>query len=78
MAKGYLLTDDTGNTKQAMFTNNVSAIPTDAELDAIYGTPASVGAGFVSYLNDAGLGVSVYQVISDGTNWFYTLLVKAL
>lgn len=56
--------------KQTVHTDDVSNPPTDAELDAIFGTPAAVGAGFTAYINDAGLGSNFYQIVSDGTNWW--------
>lgn len=40
----------------------VSAPPTDAELDSGFGTPATVGAGFIGFADE-------YLVYSDGSNW---------
>jgi hypothetical protein len=57
---------------------NVSNPPTDAELDATFGTPAEVGAGFTAALNDNGTGNNFYFVASDGTNWWYTTGTKAV
>lgn len=59
-------------------TGNVSSVPTDAELDAAFGTPAGVGAGFIGLVDDAGAGTAVWLVASDGSNWWYELLSKAL
>lgn len=56
---------------------NVSSPPTDAELDAEFGTPATVGAGFTAIVDDAGTGTTAWMVISDGTNWWYEELTKA-
>jgi hypothetical protein len=47
-------------------TADTSNPPTDAELDAEFGTPATVGAGFIAILDDAGAGANVYLVASDG------------
>lgn len=58
-------------------TTDVSNPPTDAELDAAYGTPATVGAGFMRLLDDAGGDANVYVVVSNGTSWWYTALTKA-
>lgn len=58
-------------------TINVSNPPTDAELDAAFGTPAQVGAGFVSLVDDNGAGTAGYVVWSDGANWWYTGGTKA-
>lgn len=56
---------------------NTSNPPTDAELDAEFGTPAAVGVGFVALLNDAGAGNNFYIVASDGTNWWQAAMTKA-
>jgi hypothetical protein len=58
-------------------TANTSNPPTDAELDTEFGTPATVGAGFMALLDDNGGGANVYLVLSDGTNWWYQALAKA-
>ena len=58
--------------------DNVSATPTDAELDSAFGTPATVGSGFIGVLDDAGAGAAYYICISDGSNWWYTAMTKAL
>jgi len=44
--------------------------PTDAELDAEFGTPATVGSGWQIYIDDNGAGAHFYLVVSDGTNWW--------
>jgi hypothetical protein len=59
-------------------TSNVSSPPTDAELDTAFGTPATVGAGFLGLVDDAGAGSAVYLVGSDGTNWWYLAMTKAV
>lgn len=53
--------------------------PTDAEIDAIIGnTPAGVGAGYkVSILDSNGSGL-IYLIESDGTNWQYVAMTKAI
>ena len=58
-------------------TADVSNPPTDAELDAAFGTPATVGPGFVALLNDAGAGTHVYLVASTGATWHYIELTLA-
>jgi hypothetical protein len=58
--------------------NNVNdTVPTNAELDTAFGQPAAVGAGFLGVINDAGLNVRVFLVISDGTAWHSQLLTVA-
>lgn len=67
-----------GNLGQKVYTDDVSNPPTDAELDAIYGTPATVGTGFTSIIDDNGGGANFYRVVSDGTNWWIFTGTKAL
>ena len=57
---------------------NISNPPTDAELDAIFGTPDTVGAGFTTLIDDAGAGSAEYLVWSDGTYWWYAAGTKAV
>ena len=59
-------------------TTDVSNPPTDAEIDAIFGTPATVGSGFGRYIDDNGAGTNFYSVVSDGTNWWVFTGTKAL
>lgn len=56
---------------------NVSNPPTDAELDAAFGTPRQAGAGFNILINDNGADTNYYRVSSDGTSWWYDTLTKA-
>ena len=58
--------------------DDTSNPPTDAELDTAFGTPATVGDGFMAVLDDNGAGSNVYLVVSDGTNWWYATLTKAV
>lgn len=58
-------------------TANVTNPPTDAELDSTFGTPATVGAGFLGVVNDNNGGTNEYLCWSDGANWFYTTGTKA-
>jgi len=44
--------------------------PTDAQLDATFGTPVSVGSGWIGIVDDAGAHARVWLVASDGTNWW--------
>ena len=57
---------------------NISNPPTDAELDAIFGDPDDVGAGYVVLINDAGAGANEYLVWSDGSSWWYATGTKAI
>jgi hypothetical protein len=67
-----------GGISQTVHTDNVSNPPTDAELDSIFGTPATVGAGFTAYIDDNGGGANFYQIVSDGTNWWHFAGTKAV
>ena len=53
--------------------------PTDAEIDAATGlVPATAGAGWQCTIKDSdGTGL-LYKIESDGTDWFYTAMTKAL
>lgn len=45
--------------------------PTDAELDAAFGTPAQVGDGFHAILDEGGSGSVVYPVYAKNGKWWY-------
>jgi hypothetical protein len=51
--------------------------PTDAELDAILGTPVSRGAGFKASVKDTNGTGLIYLVVTDGTGWYYTATTLA-
>ena len=57
---------------------NVSNPPTDAEIDAIFGTPAARYPGFMAIIDDAGADTTVWFVITNGTSWWYEGLTKAV
>lgn len=57
--------------------NSFSTPPTDAELDAEFGTPSEVGSCFEAIIDVGGAGTNVYRVISDGVNWLYNSLSVA-
>lgn len=58
-------------------TADVSTPPTDAELDSAFGTPATVGDGFVAFVDDNDADTAVYLVMSNGTSWWFTSMTKA-
>lgn len=81
LANGLRWLDDGGNEWRAgvrYSSADVSNPPTDAELDAAFGTPAAVGAAFLALVNDAGAGANLYLVGSDGANWWYVAMMKAV
>lgn len=75
-ARGNIKAD--GDITQRVHIDNVSNPPTDAELDAFFGTPATVGAGFTAYIDDQGGSANFYQITSDGTSWWIFTGIKAV
>jgi hypothetical protein len=64
-------------TKQAI--NNVNdTTPTAAELTTSFGTPASVGTGFVGIVKDNDADTNCFVVVSNGTSYFYLKFTKAV
>jgi hypothetical protein len=64
-------------TKMAI--NNVNdTTPTAAELTTSFGTPASVGTGFVGVVKDADVDTNCYVVVSNGVSYFYLKFTKAV
>lgn len=59
------------------YTFSGSNPPTDAQLDAGVGTPASMGKGFTAYWDNNNAGTNVYLLSSDGTNWWHQAMTKA-
>jgi len=57
---------------------NVSDPPTDAELDSAFGTPATVGSGFVGVLDDNSDDTDVWLCYTSDTSWFYLQGTKAV
>lgn len=56
---------------------NVSNPPTATELSDAFGTPATVGSGFIAVLDDGGGDTATYLAVSNGASWLYTLMTKA-
>ena len=78
MGENGTATVNAGVTKLTVQTTDVSNPPTDAELDSAFGTPATVGAGWSTYIDDNGGGANFYTVVSDGTNWWIFTGAKAI
>ena len=66
-----------GQLRLAVATPDISNPPTDAELDAAFGTPAEVGPGFLRLLDDNAAGSALYLIASDGANWWTFAASKA-
>lgn len=71
-----------GGINTAYSTANVSDPPTDAEIDAAFGAPITLGAGFIGIIddNDAGADGDVWLCTTTGTDaeWFYVSMTKAV
>jgi hypothetical protein len=67
-----------GQLRLIVSTADVSNPPTDAELDAAFGTPAEAGAGFLRLIDDNAAGAHLYLVASDGSNWWVFAGTKAV
>jgi hypothetical protein len=53
--------------------------PTDAQIDSVTGlTPAGAGAGYQCMIKDTNGTGLLYLIISDGTDWYYLVMTKAL
>lgn len=56
---------------------NVNSPPTYAQITSAFGTPASVGGGFIGVIDDAGFHTAVWLCVSDGAlNWHVEALTK--
>ncbi len=75
------ISDANGNpvNSVAHSTDDVTVPPTSAELVTAFGSASAKGAGFTATLDDNGAGTTVYIIVSDGTDWFYSAaLTKAV
>ena len=59
-------------------TDNVTDPPTDGELDTAFGTPASVGDGFISLVDDNDAGTKVWLCVALNSKWWYEELTEAV
>lgn len=66
-----------GEIKQRIVSSNVSNPPTDAELDALFTSPATKGDGWTVYIDDDD-SENFYQVVASGALWFIFTAAKAL
>jgi hypothetical protein len=82
MGAGLSAVDDAGTAIVAVAldlgTLDIDSPPTDAQLDAEFGQPGSLGAGYVALADDAGAGTLVYLVASDGAAWWHVAMTKAV
>lgn len=57
---------------------DVADPPTDAELDAAFGEPAALGAGFIGILDDNSGDADVYICYTSDGSWYYLKGTKAV
>lgn len=57
---------------------NFGGAPSDADLDSLFVSPATVGEGGHRFVRDTFSGGVVYHIVSDGTNWWYEALTMAV
>lgn len=59
-------------------TADVSSPPTDAQLDTAFGTPGTLGEGFVGLVDDNNAEATVWLCAAIGSTWWYTSTTKAV
>lgn len=79
---GEVLVDEFVTATEGVVTNydgtqDLSATPLNSEFDTCFGATALGKAGWMGIAKDSG-GTPVYFVTSDGTDWWYAALTKAL
>lgn len=52
--------------------------PTDAQLDTAFGTPATLGRGFIGTIDDASGETNFYLCVTTDNSWFWVKMTKAL
>lgn len=57
--------------------NVTEAAPTDAELDAAFGTPASLGRGFIGTIDDNDGNTASVLVWTTDSGWFHVVGTKS-
>lgn len=63
---------------QQTTTNLTTAtVPTDAELDSAFGTPASLGRGFIATLDENSADTDVFIVFTSDASWYWIKGTKA-
>lgn len=58
--------------------NIAGLVPTDAELDSAFDTPANLPEGFTALVNDNGAVTAVWLVTALDGAWFYIAMTKAV
>ena len=75
---GNIATNTAAIAKQGKYAAGTiaGAAPTHAELVTIFGSPATLGAGFNGWVN--GGAAKCFAVMTDGTNWYYAAAATQL
>jgi hypothetical protein len=66
-----------GSLGVASVIDNVSDPPTDAEITAIFGDPEDMPNGARIFIDDAGAGSKLWEVVPINENWWYKEWTKA-
>jgi len=75
---GGMVNGSASGVRSITATDNVSDPPTDLELDTAFGTPATVGEGFIGFVDDNNAETTVWLCVAIGSTWWYTELTKAV
>lgn len=59
-------------------TANVSNPPTDAELDTAFGQPATLGPGFLGFVDDNNAQANFWFVATCSSRWIYVAMTMAV
>jgi len=57
---------------------SLGGAPSDAQLDAIFTSPAEIGNGGHRFVRDIDSGGVLYHIVSDGTNYWYQAMTMAV
>lgn len=66
-----------GDIKQQIVSSNVANPPTDAQLDALFTSPAAKGDGWTCYIDDSDSD-NFYQIVASGSLWMIFTATKGL
>lgn len=67
-----------GGLRTRVVSDDVSDPPTDAELDAAFGQPATLGEGFMGMVDDNDAQTKMWLAVTGGSTWWYEELTKAV
>jgi len=67
-----------GGIRTKVDVSDIADPPTDANLDAAFGTPAALGDGFIGIVDDNSGDTDVWLCYTSDTSWFYLQGTKAV